>query len=252
MQFIRLPKLLDIAERELPELVADWMNMKSVQNINIYFVQQPWLNMLISGVINRTTSWMPHWHMFRNFRHGVWVIWDLCNHHLFWIIPDPGSQKRITLSLESITTIPFQAATSNVEILEWGQQCSNNGMACLISICGTLHGTWNQPKNNAGELSSCTADILSNITNSEIQQPGQLIVWKLVNWVLSDAHMTGTIDAPAGSWSCISNHQSPVFVPLYIWPLSESARHTSSTLECTSNGKMCQKELNTFESIPVV
>jgi hypothetical protein len=40
MQFIRLPKPIDIAERELPELVADWMNMKSVQNINIRFVQK--------------------------------------------------------------------------------------------------------------------------------------------------------------------------------------------------------------------
>jgi len=40
MQFIRLPKLIEIAERELPELVADWMNMKSVQNINIRFVQK--------------------------------------------------------------------------------------------------------------------------------------------------------------------------------------------------------------------
>jgi len=38
MQFIRLPKAIDIAERELPELVADRMNMKSVQNINISFV----------------------------------------------------------------------------------------------------------------------------------------------------------------------------------------------------------------------
>jgi hypothetical protein len=40
MQFIRLPKLIEVAERELPELVADWMNMKSVQNINISFVQK--------------------------------------------------------------------------------------------------------------------------------------------------------------------------------------------------------------------
>ena len=48
MQFIRLPKLIDIAERELPELVADWMNMKSVQNINISFVLKLRVNMLIS------------------------------------------------------------------------------------------------------------------------------------------------------------------------------------------------------------
>jgi hypothetical protein len=39
MQFIRLPKLIDIAERELPKLVADWVNMKSAQNINTNFVQ---------------------------------------------------------------------------------------------------------------------------------------------------------------------------------------------------------------------
>jgi hypothetical protein len=47
MQFIRLPKLIDIAERELPELVADWINMKSVQNINISFVQKLGVSMLI-------------------------------------------------------------------------------------------------------------------------------------------------------------------------------------------------------------
>jgi hypothetical protein len=40
MQFIRLPKLIDIAERELPELVADLMSMKSVQNIKSRLVQK--------------------------------------------------------------------------------------------------------------------------------------------------------------------------------------------------------------------
>jgi hypothetical protein len=48
MQFIRLPKLIDIAERELPELVADWINMKSVQNINIGFAQKLNVNRMIS------------------------------------------------------------------------------------------------------------------------------------------------------------------------------------------------------------
>jgi len=38
MQFIRLPKAIDIAERVLPELVADWMNTKSVKNIDISFI----------------------------------------------------------------------------------------------------------------------------------------------------------------------------------------------------------------------
>jgi len=34
MQFIRLPKAMDIAERVLPELVADWMNTKSVHSVS--------------------------------------------------------------------------------------------------------------------------------------------------------------------------------------------------------------------------
>ena len=51
MQFIRLPKEIDIAERVLPELVADWMNIKSVQNIDIRFIQRLQVNMLILWVI---------------------------------------------------------------------------------------------------------------------------------------------------------------------------------------------------------
>jgi len=48
MQFIRLPKVIDIAERVLPELVADWMDTKSVRNIDISFVQKVQVNRLIS------------------------------------------------------------------------------------------------------------------------------------------------------------------------------------------------------------
>jgi hypothetical protein len=51
MQFIRLPKAIDIAVRVLPELVADWMSTKSVQNIDISFVQMLPVNMLISWVL---------------------------------------------------------------------------------------------------------------------------------------------------------------------------------------------------------
>jgi len=56
MQFIRLPKAMDIAERVLPELVADWMNTKSVQKIDISFVQKLQVNMLISWVIKWSKS----------------------------------------------------------------------------------------------------------------------------------------------------------------------------------------------------
>jgi hypothetical protein len=52
MQFIRLPKGIHITERVLPELIADWMNTKSVQNIDISLVQKLPVNMLISWVIN--------------------------------------------------------------------------------------------------------------------------------------------------------------------------------------------------------
>jgi len=48
MQFIRLPKLIDIAVRELPELDADWMNRKCEQSINKCFVKKLRVNMLIS------------------------------------------------------------------------------------------------------------------------------------------------------------------------------------------------------------
>jgi len=175
MQFIRLPKLIDIAERELPELVADWMNMKSVQNINISFVLKLRVNMLISWDIEWSKCWTPHRGTFRNFTHRAWVIWDLSNHELFWIIPDPGCQKRITLSLEFICTIPFQAGTSDVKIPEWGQHCSNCGMPCLVRIFGTFRGTWNQRNDNLCEHVRCPPDIFANITNCEIQWAGMLI-----------------------------------------------------------------------------
>jgi len=141
MQFIRLPKPIDITERVLPELVLDWMNTNSVQNIDIMFVQRIRVNILISLVIEWSKCWMPHQSTFENFKHQAWAIWDLSNNDLIWIIPDPGSQKRITLSVESISTIAFQWGVSYVEIPEWGQHSSNLGMPCLISIFGSFRGT---------------------------------------------------------------------------------------------------------------
>jgi broad specificity polyphosphatase/5'/3'-nucleotidase SurE len=56
MQFVRLQKAIDIAERVLPELVADWIHSKSVQNININIVQKLSVNMLILWVIKWSKS----------------------------------------------------------------------------------------------------------------------------------------------------------------------------------------------------
>jgi hypothetical protein len=48
MQFIRLPKPIDIAERVLPELVADWVDTESAQSINMIVPKQLQVNMLVS------------------------------------------------------------------------------------------------------------------------------------------------------------------------------------------------------------
>jgi len=53
--------------------------------------------------------------------------------------------------------------------------------------------------------------------------------------------MTGTIVAPAGSWSCVSHHQSPVFISLYILRLSESARHAGSKSRSAWNGRCAKR-----------
>ena len=98
---------------------------------------------------------------------------------MFRIIPDPGGQKRITLSLESISTIPYQARASDVRIPEWGQHCSNGGMPCPVSIFGTFRRAGDQPNKNPGALVRCMADTFSNITDREIQRPGILVGRKI-------------------------------------------------------------------------
>jgi len=50
MQFIRLRKLIDIEQREMPELVADWGETESVKSIDIN-VRQLRVMMLVSRVI---------------------------------------------------------------------------------------------------------------------------------------------------------------------------------------------------------
>jgi len=152
MQFIRLPKPIDIAKREVPELVADWMNRKSGQNSNISLVVKLWVNMLISWVVECLTCWMPHRRTFRIFTHWASAIWDLSNHNMFWIIPDPGWQKRITSSLKSINTLPFHARTSFGKIGQWGPHSSKYGLPCPVRIVGTILGICNLPNEIAGSL----------------------------------------------------------------------------------------------------
>ena len=56
MQFIRLPKAIDIAERVSAKLVVDWMNTRIAQNIDISFVQKLQVYMLILWVNKRSKS----------------------------------------------------------------------------------------------------------------------------------------------------------------------------------------------------
>jgi len=177
MRFIRQPEPIDCAEKVLPELVVGWINTMSVQYINIGLVQELKANMLMSSVIEWTKSWIPHWHTSRNFTHSTWAIFNMSNHDLFWIVPDPGRQQRITLSLESTSTIPCQARTSYVKILKWEQHSSNCGMPCQVSIFGTFQRTADQANQNQGLQCRCVVDIFLNSSNWEIHQAGMWITW---------------------------------------------------------------------------
>jgi hypothetical protein len=74
MQFIRLPKAIDIAKRILPELVLDWINTNCVQIIDIKLIQKLRLNMFISCIINWSEREMPHQRTYRNFINGASAI----------------------------------------------------------------------------------------------------------------------------------------------------------------------------------
>lgn len=71
MQLIRLPIPIVIAETVFPELVADLVNTKSVQNINNSLVQKLRVNMLICGVIVWLICLMTFWQTFMNFTHHI-------------------------------------------------------------------------------------------------------------------------------------------------------------------------------------
>jgi len=252
MQFIRLPKAIDIAERLLPELVADWMNTKIVQNIDISFVQKLQVNKLISWVVKSSKSWVPHRRTFRNFTHRAWAIWDLSNHDLFWIIPDPGSQKRITLSLESISKIPFQARASDVKIPEWGQQCSNHGMPCLVSIFGTFRATGDQPNKNPGALFRCTAGIFSIITDHEIQRPGMLVS-QTIGQVGLGRCTTDWHNRPFNRKLMLRIPPPIACVQLTVYSVTFwVCKVHQFKIEVCLKWERCQKRLYTFESIHVV
>jgi len=187
MQFNTLPKQIHNVEKVLPDLVADWVNTRSVQRINNSFLQKRGVYMPIFSVIELLKSWMCYQHTIWNFTSWAWTIWHWSYHPLFWIIPNPGSQKRITLSLESISSITFQARTVMSIFLS-----GDSTVATILCHASSVffapfggHGIslmWIQAHFLGLQLTSFC--ILPLVRNS-----GQAC-WspeKLVKWVLSDA-----------------------------------------------------------------
>ena len=197
--------------------------------------------MLVSWVIEWSKCRIPHWRTFGNFTHWASVIWDLSNHDLFRIISDPGSQQSVTMSLKSICTIPFQVRASNVKMRKLKQHSSNQSLPCIVIVFGTFRGTRDQSNENPAARCRSPGDILSNITNRDIRWPGMMVVKTLVNWVLSDAHVIGKIVSASRSWSCVSHHQSPMFISLQIQLTSQSARSTSSISRCAWHGRCARR-----------
>jgi hypothetical protein len=194
---------------------------------------------------------MPHQHTVRNFIHLALAIRDLSNRDLFQIIPNPGSQMRVSLLLESICTIPFQAGASDVKIPQLRLHSSNCGMPCLINIFGTFPGTWDHPDKNPGAHFCCTATIFSNIADRDIQRPGMLNVQKIGRVSLVkctyDCH-----DCRSGwKWIlCIP----PAITYGHLAVDSTTLRVSKAyqfKIEVCLRWEMCQKEFDTFENIPV-
>jgi hypothetical protein len=173
MQLISMP--IYIAERVVTELVVDWMHTNSVQNIESTFVRMLRVTSPIAWVIEWLNSVMPNrctlsWLHIGHEPYDPWAIYDL-----YWTIPNAGQEKRISFSLETIITNPFQASTGYVKVTEWGQHCSTCRKRSLIRMSGTLCENGDLPNKNAEIFCRCPADIFSLIGNYEIQHPGMLI-----------------------------------------------------------------------------
>jgi len=125
-------------------------------------------------------------------------------------------------------------------------------MPGFVNVLGTIRGTWEQPDKNTGALCWCAADIFSNITNCEIQQLGMLITRKI-----SQVSLVGC----TYHWhNCHSCRNLILCIPLPIarvhlavdsMTLRVSNAHRFQ-MEVRLKLKLWQKELDTFENIPVV
>jgi len=159
---------------------------------------------------------------------------------------------RIILSVESFSTIPFQARTSYVNILEWGQHSSNRRTQCLISLFGTIQGTGDQPNENPDALYTCPADIFSNITSCDIQHPSLVIALIIgqMRLVRCPNHRHNCCSSRK-LILCIRQPSTCVHFRVYsvIVPFCEAHQFE---IEVRLKWDLCQKELYTFDNICVV
>jgi len=136
------------------------------------------MNKLISWVTERSKRWMSHCPCVNNFTYWAWAIRDMTNNNMFWVIPDPGNQQRVTWSKKSLSSMSFQAGASYVMIPEWGQHSSNQVIPCLIVVCSIFFKTGDQPNANTDTFIMILVCNISDFANCVIEWTGILIEWK--------------------------------------------------------------------------
>jgi hypothetical protein len=159
MQLIRLSKPINIAEIVGPKLGSDGMNMKSMQNVYICVVQKHYANMVISWVIECSTGEMLPQRTSRNFTQWPCSPGYLMNHYLVRIFPNPGSQKRITLPVESVFTNLFDARNCYIKNVQWWQHSFNCWMPFLDNSIATTWSIGDQPNKSASGLFIYTVNL---------------------------------------------------------------------------------------------
>jgi len=195
---------------------------------------------------------MPRRRTFRNTTYQAWAIWHLSNDDLFWIIPDPGSQQRVTLLRESICKILFHARASDVKMPKLRKHSSNCGMPCFMNVFRTVQGTWDLADHNQGILFRCAAHIFLNITNCEMQPPDMLIARKIGHVSLVGCTYNWYNCRFSRKWIlCIPPPIACVDPAVDLRTLRVSVVHCFK-IEVHLKWEMYQKEVDTFENITVV
>jgi hypothetical protein len=124
-------------------------------------------------------------------------------------------------------------------------------MPGIVTVLGTIRVVWDQPNKNPGEHCWCPADIFSNITNCEILQPGMLITRTIGQVCVVEC---------TNNWhNCRSSRKLILCIPPPVARVHLAVDSTTLRvkeayrlkLKVRLKWEMWQKELDTFENIPV-